>query len=410
MVPIAPESVAVLLAGSAAVTFAVANVLQQRAAARLPAAAAFETTVLLRLFARPLWLAGLLAIVVSFGLQAAALGSGRLVVMEPILATSLLIALALSAWLERRRMTGMEWAASIATCAGLGVFLTISQPSGGVAVAAPVPLGVAASGAIVLAAGCAGIAGRLPPARRALLLGIGGGIGAGVTDALTKTVAAQVAAHQAGLLADPQIYLLAVVGISTYTLQQNGYRAASLAAFLPVFAVLDPIVGSGLGLVIYHERLADSPARMVAEAIAAAAATWGIARLARSSAALSAAGGPVLAPPEPPATWPVDLPAAGLGRDPGEHPPVGRPVVDQPGRPVSDLPGREPEGPVSEPGQRLGVGHQQHGLALRAGQQLPHQAVLGVLVKSGGRLVEQQHRGVPQQRPGDRDPAPLADR
>ncbi len=395
MVPIAPESVAVLLAGSAAVTFAVANVLQQRAAARLPSAAAFETTALLRLFARPLWLAGLLAIVVSFGLQAAALGSGRLVVMEPILATSLLIALALSAWLEHRRMTGPEWAAAVATCAGLGVFLTISQPSGGVAVAAPVPLGVAASVAIALAAGCAGMAGRLPPARRALLLGIGGGIGAGVTDALTKTVAAQVAVHQAGLLADPQIYLLAVVGIITYTLQQNGYRAASLAAFLPVFAVLDPIVGSGLGLLIYHERLADSPARMVAEAIAAAAATWGIARLARSSAALSAAAGPVLAPPEPPATWPVDLPA-GLGRDPGEHPPVGRQIVDRPGRPVSDLPGREPQGPVGESGQRLGVGHQQHGLALRAGQQLPHQAVLGGLVKSGGRLVEQQHRGVPQ--------------
>ncbi|MHB1594176.1 MAG: DMT family transporter [Streptosporangiaceae bacterium] len=241
--------------------------------------------------------------------------------MEPILATSLLIALALSAWLERRRMTGMEWAASVATCAGLGVFLTISQPSGGVAVAAPVPLGLAASVAAVLAAGCAGLAGRLPRERQALLLGIGGGIGAGVTDALTKTVAAQVAAHQAGLLADPQIYLLAVVGVTTYVLQQNGDRAASLAAFLPVFAVLDPIVGSGLGLVIYHERLADSPARMFAEATAAATAAWGIARLARSSATVSAVAGPVLAPPEPPATWPVDLTAADL-RPPGAGQPV----------------------------------------------------------------------------------------
>ncbi len=77
---------------------------------------------------------------------------------------------------------------------------------------------------------------------------------------------------------------LVVIGLLTYTLQQNGYRAAGLAAFLPVFSVLDPAVGSLLGLALYHEQLGGGPVRMAAEAAAVIAATWGIARLARSSA------------------------------------------------------------------------------------------------------------------------------
>ena len=70
-------------------------------------------------------------------------------------------------------------------------------------------------------------------------------------------------------------------------MQQNGYRAAGLCAFLPAFAVLDPVVGSALGLTLYHERLDGGPARMAIEAVAVIAATWGIVRLAKSNAASS---------------------------------------------------------------------------------------------------------------------------
>ncbi len=69
----------------------------------------------------------------------------------------------------------------------------------------------------------------------------------------------------------------------TYTMQQNGYRAAGLAAFLPAFAVLDPAVGSLLGLFVYHEHLGGGPVRIIIEVAAALAATWGIARLASLS-------------------------------------------------------------------------------------------------------------------------------
>ena len=282
---ISAQSIAVFIALGAAVCFAFANVLQQRVACRLPTAAAFDTCVLLRLARRPLWLVGFVAIVVSISLQAAALGMGRLVVIEPVLASSLLVALAMSSWADHRSMRPGEWAAAIATFAGLAAFLIVSEPSGGRQTAGTLQLGLAAGGALAVAAIAALIAVRLSPVRRALVLGVGGGVAAGVTDALTKSVAFLAGARQVGVFADFRLYLLVLVGLLAYTMQQNGYRAAGLAAFLPAFAVLDPAVGSVLGLTIYHERIGDDPLRIAIETASAIAATWGIARLARSSAA-----------------------------------------------------------------------------------------------------------------------------
>src|SRR5690242_16972296 len=233
------QPVAVALAVTAAATFAVANVVQQRVARRLRTDAAFDTAVLLRLVRRPLWLAGLGLVIVSLSLQATALDLGRLVVIEPVLASSLLFALALAAWADHRRMRPGEWLAAIATFAGLVVFLSVARPSGGQSTAPPSLLGLAALAAVVIAATAGLLATRMSPLRRALTLGVGGGIAAGVTDALTKTVAALIGADQIGALADVRPYLLVVIGLLTYTMQQNGYRAAGLAAFLPVFSVLD---------------------------------------------------------------------------------------------------------------------------------------------------------------------------
>lgn len=290
------QSVAVLIAIAAAFCFAIANVLQQRVAARLPTTSAFDSGVLLRLARRPLWLVGFAAVIVSISLQAAALGLGRLVLIEPVLSSSLLVALALSAWADHRRMRPGEWAAAIATFAGLAAFLIASQPSGGRATAGTLPLGFAAAGALGFAALAALIAVRVSPVRRALVLGVGGGVAAGVTDALTKSVAFLAGSRSLGVFGDSRLYLLVFVGLLAYTMQQNGYRAAGLAAFLPAFAVLDPAVGSVLGLSIYHERLGDDPIRVVIETASVIAATWGIARLAKSAAATPVCGtsGPLI--------------------------------------------------------------------------------------------------------------------
>ena len=281
----AGQPLAVALALAAACCFAVAAVVQQGAASRLASGRAFDPAVLLRLLRRPAWLAGLAAVIAGFGLQAAALGLGRLVVIEPVLASSLLFALALAARRARRRLRPGEWAATLAVVAGLAVFLVAGQPTGGQRTAGAAALGLAAAAAAGLTGLCIAVAGRFPAHRRALLLGVGAGAAAGATDALVKSVTVIAAGHPLTLFADARLYLLIVVGLLAYTIQQNGYRAAALAAFLPAFAVTEPVAGSLLGLVIYHERLSSQPGQIALELAACAAAIWGIARLAASAAA-----------------------------------------------------------------------------------------------------------------------------
>jgi drug/metabolite transporter (DMT)-like permease len=278
----AGQPLAVALALVASCCFAVAAVIQQGVAARLPSGRAFDPAVLLRLIRKPAWLVGLAAVIAGFGCQAAALGLGRLVVIEPVLATSLLIALFLAARRARRALRRGEWAAALAVVAGLAVFLVAGQPAGGQRTAGPAALGLAAAVAAAVTGLCAAMAGRLPGARRAVLLGVGGGAAAGATDALVKTVTVVGAGDVLSLFADVRLYLLIAVGLLAYTIQQNGYRAAGLAAFLPAFAVTEPVAGSLLGLIIYHERLSSQPAQIAVELAACAAAIWGIARLAAS--------------------------------------------------------------------------------------------------------------------------------
>jgi hypothetical protein len=121
-------------------------------------------------------------------------------------------------------------------------------------------------------------------------------VAAGATDALVKSVTVIAAGHPLTLIADVRLYLLIVVGLLSFTIQQNGYRAAALAAFLPAFAVTEPVAGSLLGLIIYHEQLSGQPGQIALELAACAAAIWGIARLA---AAAAASGAPLAASTEP---------------------------------------------------------------------------------------------------------------
>jgi drug/metabolite transporter (DMT)-like permease len=299
------QSLAIFFALAGAACYSIAAVTQQQAASGLTTRAAVDPAVLIRLARRRRWQLSHIAVAGGYGLQAAALGVGRLVVVEPVFPAGLLFALMLAARAEGRRLKHAEWIAAVAAVAGLVLFLIAAEPTSG-RTTAPTNLLMLATGAAVgIAAVCCLLATRVTRAHRALVLSIGGGVGAGVTDALTKTVARLAGLHRFGVLADPRIWLLALVGLMTFTMQQNAFRAAGLAASLPAFAVLEPVTGSFLGLLIYHEHVGTSPLRIAIEAAAVAAAVWGIVQLANSVIAATArlaATAPAATPP--PATVP----------------------------------------------------------------------------------------------------------
>jgi hypothetical protein len=276
------QAIAVVLAIAGAFSYAVASVTQQRVAAQLPSSAAFDPAVLVRLARTRRWLISLIAVIGGYGLQAAALELGRLVVVEPVFPVGLLFALLLAARAEGRRLRHSEWTAAVAAVAGMAIFLIAAEPTGGHRTTGAGPLGLAAAGAVGVAMIATLVATKVTAPRRALALSIGGGIGAGVTDALTKTVATLLGTLRLLIFGDIRLYLLVLVGLLIYTLQQNAFRAAGLAASLPAFAVLEPVVGSLLGLAIYHERVGGGGIRIAVEVLAVLAAGWGIVRLANS--------------------------------------------------------------------------------------------------------------------------------
>lgn len=102
-------ALAVALALSGALAFAVATVAQQRAAARSSDLEARGRGFVVQLLRRPQWWAGTMGNGAGYVLQALALGFGSLLVVQPIMVTSLLFALPLGASLAHRRLTGSVW-------------------------------------------------------------------------------------------------------------------------------------------------------------------------------------------------------------------------------------------------------------------------------------------------------------
>jgi hypothetical protein len=276
------QALAIGFALAGALSYAVASVTQQRAAAAMTSGRAFDLTLVMRLIRARRWLIGLVAVVAGFLLQAVALDFGRLLVVEPVFPVGLLLALLLAAHADGRSLRLPEWTAGIAVVGGLIVFLIAAQPSGGHRTAPAISLAATAAGAVIVVFLSWLVSLKSTAPRRALALSIGGGVGAGITDALTKSVATLVGSLGFAIFGDVRLYLLALVGLLTLTVQQNAYRAARLAASLPAFVVLEPVVGSLLGLFIYHEGLGDSPPQIVIEVLAVLTAVWGIVRLANS--------------------------------------------------------------------------------------------------------------------------------
>jgi drug/metabolite transporter (DMT)-like permease len=270
----------VALALAAALLFSLGTVLQQQVAATASEAEARGAGFLLRLARRPRWLAGIAADALGFVAQAAALAIGRIVVVQPLLATSVVFALPLGARLEGKRVSRPEVGAAVAVTAGLGAFLVLADPSGGVedppATEWIVSFTVAAllCGALTLSA-----RGR-PPVRRAALLGTAAGILFALSAALTKSTVEQLDDGVLAVLEHWHLYALIVVGYASMTLSQSSLQAGALAPAVATQMALDPVASLLLGTLAFDETIHADAAVAIAALAAFAVMIAGIAFLA----------------------------------------------------------------------------------------------------------------------------------
>jgi drug/metabolite transporter (DMT)-like permease len=240
--------------------------------------------LLLRMARRPVWLAGIASDGVGFVAQAAALGIGRLAVVQPLLVASLVFALPLGMRLTGQRVRRGDVAAAAVVVVALVGFLVIASPSGGRREA---PLTDWLIVAIVCATVCAPIVllGRRAPApRRAALLGSATGILFALSAALTKAVVDELHGGILHVVGSWELYALAGVGYASMTLNQLGLNTGALAATIATSGALDPIASVVLGLTLFDESLHATSLQVAGTLAALTVALLGMAVLARSQA------------------------------------------------------------------------------------------------------------------------------
>lgn len=273
----------VALALTAALLFALGTVLQQAEAAKGSDDEALSLRFLLSLARRPRWLAGIGADAGGFAVQAAALGIGRLVVVQPLLATTVVFALPLGRRLTGQHVTRRQLAAAAAVAAGLAAFLVLADPEGG---RQDATTGAWVAAFAVAAAFCVPLVAasrRADPALKATFLGTATGILWGLSAGLTKAVVEDLDEGVLSLLADWHLYALIVVGYASMTLAQASLQTGRLAPAVATQSVLDPLASVVLGVVAFRESLHDTPAELIGSLAGMAMMIAGLVVLAQSS-------------------------------------------------------------------------------------------------------------------------------
>ncbi len=249
------DVVVVVLALAAALLFSASNVLEQHVARRAPEEQALRPGLLVYLARQRLWLLGIAADVGGYVCQAAALGLGLVVVVEPIGATALLFSLAFATRWSKRKMRPSEWATAALLAASLGLFLAQSSPSGGVAQVSFrewLSPGLGITSGILL---CILVARRASGVVRASLLGVAAGAIYGVTAPLTKAFVHLLGGGPVAVLSNWEPYALAVFSIVGLVVMQSAFQAGALQASLPFLETTEPLVASFLGMALLGERL-----------------------------------------------------------------------------------------------------------------------------------------------------------
>jgi len=248
-------SIAIVLAVAAGFTYALASVLQQRAASEAPPELSLRPALLLALVRRPLWLLGTVADGGAYVLEAAALALGSIIVVQPLLVTGLLWALPLATIGRPERVTRREWIPAIALVVALAMFVTVGDPHGGRAQASGLAWILTTVGLAIPIAIAVTAARGASPGRRALLLAFSAGCVYGLTAALTKSTLDLLDGGVIDVFAHWQPYALLAAGFVGFVLNQSAFQAGHLAASLPAMAVTDPVVGSLIGVTLFGESL-----------------------------------------------------------------------------------------------------------------------------------------------------------
>jgi drug/metabolite transporter (DMT)-like permease len=264
------DELAAVLALLAAVSFALAATLWQKAALSLTGVSVRHPKSFLVLLTRWLWLLGLGAQIVGVCLQAAALDRGRVSIIQPLLVTTVIWALPLGYFLTHQAIGGREVSGAAIIVVGLALFASYGDPAAGVDNA---PGSDWAAAIVVILAACGALllfAKRGSLSTRAAVLGTIAGMLYGLSATLMKPVVEGL--HTDGLanvIAGWEFWVWAGAGIVGFLVQQLSLSTGRLVPSVATVSVANPIVSVLLGALVLQERLEKNPPWHAVAAVAA---------------------------------------------------------------------------------------------------------------------------------------------
>jgi drug/metabolite transporter (DMT)-like permease len=284
----------IVLALIAAFFFALGLVLQEKSASQVPDEAVGKG-FLVRLVRDPTWLLGGAAQIAGFVAQAIALGIGRMVIVQPLLISSIVFALPLGRLLEQRRIRREEWIGATVVTVGLGLLLLVSKTDAGSDDASVARWVVVGGGAVGLAAVLFVLARGRADSVRAGLLGTAGGILFGLSAGLTKTVVSGLDDGVVDVIADWHLYALVALSVAAFWLEQAALQTGALAAAVATTMSFDALSSLFFGIVLFGEALHETALGTVLSAASLAATLAGLVILARAKGEAASAAQPALA-------------------------------------------------------------------------------------------------------------------
>jgi drug/metabolite transporter (DMT)-like permease len=245
---------AVVLALLAAVVFAFGTVLQQMGTLQTSSGSG-DPRFYLEILKRPVWLLGIACNGLGALLQLAALDRGPLVVVQPLLTLSLVVALPVGHWLTGQALGRRELVGATAVVVGIVLFLLLGQPDGGIDDPAISSWVVGGSVTMLVAVGFVVAARNRTPAITAGLLGAAAGTTFALSSALAKVFTTYAGDGVGAMLAQWSTYALCVVALIGIAFQQASLKAGVLPPAMATVNVANLVASVILGVGIFSEVL-----------------------------------------------------------------------------------------------------------------------------------------------------------
>jgi drug/metabolite transporter (DMT)-like permease len=289
----------VLLALLAALLFAVGTVMMQKATLQMPEGESEKPGFLLKLVRKPVWVLGIVIDFLGYGAQAAALSVGRLVVVQPLLVTTVIFALPLGVKFTGQKVGKREVFAALLVAGGIAAFVILNNPDEGRSdapweqwlITSAILLGVATALVYASRGRSAGI--------KAALLGTAAGSLLGLTAGMTKATVTRFDEGFVHVFADWHVYVLVAFELLAFSLLQSALATGALAPAIATNMSVETVMSIVLGIVLFKEDLHGSPALLAVSIVGLLISFIGVVILARSEGRAHA----------PPAPQPAESPA-----------------------------------------------------------------------------------------------------